>query len=46
VKRVTVKVSNKRGGSIDFSENAPRKEYRAFSGLSVKTQSDQDSDRL
>jgi uncharacterized protein (TIGR02598 family) len=46
VKRVTVKVSSKRGGGIDFSDNAPRKEYRSFSGLSVKTESDQDSNSL
>ena len=46
VKRIVVKVSSKRGGSIDFSENAPRKEYRSFAGLSVKTESDQDSDSL
>ena len=44
-KRVTVKISNKRG-SIDFSEEAPRKEYRQFFGISVMTQSDNDFSRL
>ena len=39
LKRVTVKVSSKRG-SIDFSDNAPRGEYRQFSSVSVLTRSD------
>ena len=43
IKRVVVKVSSKRGGSIDFSENAPPKEYRSFAGLSVMTVNDDDA---
>jgi len=41
LKRVTVKVSNKRG-VINWTKNAPRDEYRQFSSLSVQTRSDQD----
>ena len=46
LKRIIVKVSNKRGGSIDFSENAPPKEYRAFAGLSVQTENDNEAKGL
>ena len=46
IKRVVVKVSSKRGGTIDFSENAPPKEYRAFAGLSVQTENDYEAKGL
>lgn len=42
LKRVTVKVSNKRGAKVNFSDTAPRKEYRQFSGNSVLTRSDEE----
>ena len=45
LKNITVKVASKQG-NIDFSDNAPKKEYRQFSGLSVMTESDQEFDRL
>jgi uncharacterized protein (TIGR02598 family) len=37
MKRITVKVSNKRGGGIDFSDNATKKDYRSFSSVNVMT---------
>lgn len=45
LKGITVKVASKRG-NIDFSDNAPVKEYRQFSGVSVMTESDREFDRL
>ena len=43
MKRITVKVSNKRGGPINFSDNAPIKEYRKFSSIAVLTRSDEEA---
>ena len=40
VRRVVVKIANKRGGgSIDWSDEAPRGEYSSFSTLNVMTDS-------
>ena len=46
VRNITIKISSKRGGTIDFSDTAPTSEYRSFSTVSVMTQSVQSFEAL